>query len=446
MTDLEQKAGRNLTGGRTPAFEMRGTLAVLTLFVFLNYLDRYALSILLEPIKTDLRLSDTQIGLLTGAAFALLYSTMALPVARLAEHGNRIYVLVGAVLIWSSGTALCGVAGGFVGLFLARMLVGLGESGAIAPAQSIIGDGVPLARRGSALAILSTGGALGTALAPAIGGALETKFGWRGAFLALGAIGLPVAVLVLAMAKDPPRGHSDGLSGSASRPPPFMVAIKRLFARPSFALLVPAMVATGLAEYSFFLWLPSYFARAFGETTIAIGTQLTLFQGVPLLAGTMLGGVLCDRLIRRDMRWMAWLPALGTLVAAASMCLLFLLRSKELALAMLIIPSIACGLYLAPAYAMIQTLAGARSRATATAVLTFLVNIIGLGLGPVLIGGISDLLHARFGDDSLRYALFVVPPLYVISGLAYLAVSLRFRAGLASVAQENVTLSDVSDT
>jgi MFS family permease len=147
-----------------------------------NYLDRYALAVLLEPIKQERALSDTQIGLLTGAAFASLYSTLAIPVARMAEHGNRGYVMCAAILLWSAGTALCGLAGGFVGLFAARMIVGSAESGALAPAHAMIGDRYALERRGTALAIFSTGGALGTALAPLVGGYLEGHFGWRGAF------------------------------------------------------------------------------------------------------------------------------------------------------------------------------------------------------------------------------------------------------------------------
>jgi predicted MFS family arabinose efflux permease len=407
------------------AFPAKRVLMVLTLFLFVNYVDRYALSILLEPIKRDLDLSDTQIGLLTGAAFALIYSKLALPVARLAEHRNRMHVLLGAVLIWSVGTALCGVAGSFVGFFMARMLVGTGESGAIPPAHAMVGDAFTIERRGMALAILSFGGALGTALAPLIAGQLEQQIGWRDTFLVLGALGLPVGLLLLALVKDPPRGLSEGLADAVNPPPPMMVVMRRLLRRPAFALLIPAMVALGLAEYSLFLWLPSYLVRMFGHSPAQVGTALSLYQGVPLLVGTLLGGLLSDRLVTRDRRWLAWLPSIACALVAGSAACVFLAHDYQLALLLLILPSTACGLYLAPAYAAIQALAGARSRATASAMLTFAVNLLGLGLGPLLVGGTSDLLYARFGADSLRYAFFLVPILYGVATLLFL-LSARF--------------------
>lgn len=420
-------------------FPARRVLAVLSIFLFVNYLDRYALSILLEPIRIELKLSDTQIGLLTGAAFALLYATLALPVARIAEHRNRMHVMLAAVLIWSAATALCGLAGSFLALFAARMLVGAGESGAMSPAQSVIGDSFPLNKRGTALAVFSFGGALGTALAPAVGGYLEAKLGWRGAFMALGALGMPVALLLLFLVKDPPRGLSDALIVDHIAPPPVWVALRRLFARPAFMLMIPGTVAIGLAEYSLFLWLPTYFVRTFGATTAQIGVQMTLFQGIPLLVGTLLGGVVVDRLVPRDRRWLAWLPMVACLVAAPTIWLIFLVDDMSTAFALLVVPSLALGIYLAPTYSMIQSLAGARSRATATAMLTFAVNILGLGLGPVMLGSLSDLLNARYGDDSLRYAFFIIPPIYLFAAGILFLISRHLIAGMDSANRETQT-------
>lgn len=421
-------------------FPANRALAVLSIFIFLNYLDRYALSILLEPMRAELRLSDTQIGLLTGAAFALLYATLALPVARIAEHRNRVHIMVAAVLVWSFATALCGLAGTFLMLFFARMLVGAGESGSMPPAQSLVADAFPLERRGTALAIFSTGGALGTALAPAIGGYLESQFGWRGAFLALGLIGIPVSLLLIFIVKDPPRGLADSAGAPAAAlepPPPFGVAMRRLLGRPAFMLLIPATVAIGLAEYSLFLWLPSYFARTFHDSAASIGSQITLYQGLPLLAGTLFGGLVVDRLVKRDRRWLAWLPMAACFIAAPTIWLIFLADTIEAAFALLVIPSLALGLYLAPTYTMIQTVAGVRSRATATAVLTFAVNILGLGLGPLMLGTLSDLLHARYGDESLRYAFFIIPPIYAFAGVMLLLVGRHLVAGIESARGEH---------
>jgi predicted MFS family arabinose efflux permease len=410
-------------------------LAVLTVFIFVNYLDRYVLAMLLEGIKADLALTDAQIGLLTGGAFALLYSTLALPVARLAEHRNRVMVLTGAVLVWSAATALCGLAGSFATLMAARMLVGAGESGAVSPAHSMLGDAFPLARRGMAMAVFSTGGALGTALAPVLGGILEHALGWRLTMLVLGATGIPVALLLAVLVRDPGRGLSDG-AADIGVPPPIGVALRRLLARRAFVLLVPAMVAIGIAEYSLFLWLPSYFERTFEQPAVRIGAWLTAFQGLPLMVGTMAGGALVDRLIVRDRRWLAWLPMLACLVAAISIAFIFLSDRLEIALGMLVIPSLALGLYLAPSYAMIQAIAGPRSRATAVAAFTLAVNLLGLGLGPLLVGGLSDLLHAALGAQSLRYALLAVCPIYMIAACCFFAAARVLVQGIDSAASE----------
>jgi predicted MFS family arabinose efflux permease len=408
------------------------TLIVLTLFIFVNYLDRYALSVLLEPIKQELALSDTQIGLLTGAAFALLYSTIAIPVARIAEHGNRTYVMCAAITLWSAGTALCGLAGGFAGLFVARMIVGSAESGALAPAHAMIGDRYAIEGRGTALAIFSTGGALGTALAPLVGGYLEGLFGWRGAFFVMGAIGIPVAVALVLIVHDAPH------SGARWVPPPpsLKVTLRRLWRRRSFALLVPAMTFLGLGDYSLFLWLPSYLSRMFSSTPAEVGAQLTIFQGLPLFAGTFFGGLVADRLVRRDRRWLVRLPAIACAVVAGGSGLLLFATSSSIALMLLILPSLACGLYLAPSYAAIQALAGSRSRATATATLTFAVNLVGLGLGPVLIGGTSDLLKAWAGSDSLRYAFFIIPPLYFCAAALFLIAARSISRDIAEAETE----------
>jgi MFS family permease len=215
-----------------------------------------------------------------------------------------------------------------------------------------------------------------------------------------------------------------------------MNALRSLLARPAFALLIPAMVAIGIAEYSLFLWLPSYFERTFDQPAIKVGAWLTLFQGLPLLVGTMTGGILADRLIVRDRRWLAWLPMCACLVAAISIAFIFMSSRLEIALAMLVVPSVALGLYLAPSYAMIQAVAGRRSRATAVATFTLAVNLLGLGLGPVLVGALSDLLHSTLGDQSLRYALLAVCPIYLTAAIFFLLAARALLSSIASAANE----------
>jgi len=250
----------------------------------------------------------------------------------------------------------------------------------------------------------------------------------------LGAIGIPVAVTLVLIVRDAPRSGAGRDAGR--RPPSLIVTLKRLWRRRSFALLVPAMTLLGLGDYSLFLWLPSYLSRMFGSTPAEVGAQLTIFQGLPLFAGTLLGGVLADRLVHRDRRWLVRLPAIAcAIVAGGSRLLLFATRSS-IALILLILPSLACGLYLAPSYAAIQALASGRSRATATATLTFAVNLVGLGLGPVLIGGTSDLLKGWAGSESLRYAFFIIPPLYFSATALFLGAARSIRRDIGDAETE----------
>lgn len=252
---------------------------------------------------------------------------------------------------------------------------------------------------------------------------------------ALGSLGLPVALLLWLLVRDPPRGFSDALV-VRNAPPTVGIALRRLFSRPAFALLIPGMVAIGLAEYSFFLWMPSYLSRTFDHTTASIGASLTLYQGIPLLIGTLLGGVIVDRLVLRDRRWLAWLPAAACALAALTIGMIFVSESLPVALALLILPSMALGGYLAPCYAMIQALAGPRSRATAVATLAFAVNLLGLGLGPLLVGTLSDLLHSTYGEQSLRYAFLVVPPIYALAAAVLLLASRYLLADMERASSE----------
>ncbi|MFC4312361.1 spinster family MFS transporter [Steroidobacter flavus] len=417
------------------------TLLVVTLVVGLNYMDRYVLAILIEPIRADLQITDTQIGLLTGAAFALLYSTLAIPIARLAERYNRVVILTCAVLLWSLATGLSGLANGFVFLLLARMLVGCGEAGAMAPSLSMVADLFPIERRATAMSIIGLGSAAGNTVAPWIGGWLQSTVGWRMSFVALGLVGVPLALLLIFTVPHPRRGLSDG-AAAVVEPLPFGIAIRRLFQRRTFTLLTAALILMSIAEYSMILWMPSLFHRSFGVELQDLGARLALFQGVPFFLGTYFGGVAADRLYKHDPRWIIWVPMISVMLTAPAVFWMCMAQSENTMLWLLIVPSFANGVYIGPCYALVQNLSAVHSRATATAVLAFTVNLIGAGLGPLLLGALSGHLTAEFGEQSLRYAFYALVPLYVCAALIFIPMAFQLRSDLENARQDTLGLLD----
>ena len=406
--------------GRESSDSMAGqgrwlVLLVLTSLIMLNYLDRFVIAILLQPIKVEMGLSDGQIGLLTGAAFAILYAGMALPIARLAEQKNRAIILALSVVVWSVGAAACGLAGSFLALLLARAFVGAGEAGAMAPSHSIIADIFPVKQRGTAMALLTTGGAIGAACSPLLGGMLLTLFDWRGAFFVLGLAGAPLALVVVLIVRDPPRGFSDGLSPeiSSSETQSIGPSLRTLFSKASFGWITAGLSIMALGHYGLLLWTPSLLMRSFGWTATATGVAITLYQGLPALAGSLFGGLLADMLYRRDRRWLTRIPMLSALIAGPFVVFFATVKSPEMALFALIIPSLATGLYLAPCYAAFQNLTPAHLRTTAAAIAVVCVTIVGAGLGPLLIGGISDVLSTHFGAQGLRYSMLSPAPVFL---------------------------------
>jgi MFS family permease len=238
-------------------------------------------------------------------------------------------------------------------------------------------------------------------------------------------------LLLALFVAEPVRGHADGLGGEAPRSLPFGETAKRLLRRRSFALLVPALSLMALGEYSMILWMPAFFSRSFGLGVAEVGRQVALYQGAPFFIGTVLGGVLTDRLSKSDARWIVWVPMIGALLTAPTVLLLFGMKSAPLAFALLILPSLVNGLYIGPSYAVVQNLAAVHSRATAAAILTFSVNLIGAGLGPFLLGALSQSLTHQFGEQSLRYAFFALAPIYLGAAAVFAMISVYIKRDLA---------------
>ena len=375
-------------------------------YVF-NFVDRQILSILLQPIKAELQVSDTAMGFLTGMAFALFYTFAGLPIARWADYGTRRTIIALGIAIWSVMTAASGFARNFVQLALARVGVGVGEATLSPAAHSLISDYFPPERRATALAIYSMGASFGILLGLAAGGWLRETLGWRAAFLIVGLPGLAVALLTRLTVREPPRGHVEGLSAE-THGESLGEVLAYLWRLRSFRHLSLAASLYGFAGYGFSIWAPAFLERSHQMSATEVGFWLGPILGLGGALGTYLGGRLGDHLGAKDARWYMRLAAIGACLQLPFALAFLLWPDAGPALAFLIPSTVLSLFYVAPTYAMTQGLAKLRMRALATAVLLFVLNLVGLGLGPQVVGILSDLLSPRLGTDSLRYALLIV--------------------------------------
>lgn len=409
----------------------RYVLGVLVVVYSFNFIDRQILSILLEPIKAELGLSDAQLGLLTGFAFAAFYATLGIPIARHADRSNRRNLIALALTVWSAMTALSGLAQNFWHLLIARIGVGVGEAGCSPPAHAIIADYYPVERRATALGIYALGIPFGILFGFLAGGWINEFFGWRAAFFVVGIPGLLLAVLVRLTVREPPRGLAEGRSGAAEQPTMLETA-RFLWSRSSFRHLALGGALTAFVGYAFTSWMPSFLVRSHGMTTGEIGTWLGLILGIPGGIGIVLGGYLADRLGGRDARWYMWIVAVALTVTVPFSAAVFLADTPAIALALFGVPVLLGNFYQATTFSQAQGLVGLRMRAVAAAILLFILNIIGLGLGPYLVGVLSDAMSDRFGIESLRYALFAASFVNLWAAAHYYVAGRHLKGDLAA--------------
>jgi predicted MFS family arabinose efflux permease len=381
-------------------------LGVLVVVYTFNFIDRQILSILLEPIKLELGLSDTALGLLTGFAFALFYATLGIPIARYADKNNRRNLIALALAIWSGMTALSGLAQNFWQLLAARIGVGVGEAGCSPPAHSMIADYFPAENRATALGIYSLGIPVGILFGFLAGGWLNEFFGWRVAFFVVGIPGLILAVLVRFTLAEPTRGMAEGRIDSGEQPG-VMETFRFMWRKKSFRHLAFGGALTAFVGYGLVTWVPSFLVRSHGMETGEIGTWLGLILGIPGGIGIAAGGWMADKLGNRDTRWYLWVVSVALLIGAPFAFGVYLSDSALTALLFLIVPVALGNFYQATTFSQTQGLATLRMRAVAAAVLLFIINIIGLGAGPQAVGIVSDLLSKSYGQDSLRYSLLI---------------------------------------
>lgn len=396
-------------------------LVMLTLVYAVNFIDRQLLTILQESIKADLHLSDLQLGLLTGLAFAVFYVLAGVPIARIADRSNRRNVIAWSIGIWSFMTAISGLVTNYIQLVLARIGVGIGEAGCSPPAHSMISDMYPPESRASALAFYSTGISIGVMLGYLLGGFINEHFGWRFAFFIVGLPGIAIALIVRFTIAEPIRGWSENMSGAVKDAPESLAKVIKFILERRF--LVHIALGGGLAalgSYSVANWSPSYFIRSYGIPTGELGIWLASAAGIFGGVGTFFWGVICDRFGKKDKRFYFWLPALAVGLAVIPITITYCATTLEAALlANLFVPFFTNG-YLGAALAVFHSSVEPRMRATASALLFLVLNIVGLGCGPTLVGAISDWLNPTLGNESVRYAiLYVVPAAFIWSALHF---------------------------
>lgn len=381
----------------------RYVLFILTGVYAFNFIDRQILVILQEPIKADLDLSDTQLGLLTGFAFALLYVTLGLPIARYADKNNRKKVVSISLVVWSAMTALSGMAQNFIQLLLARVGVGIGEAGGSPPAHSIISDYYEPEKRATALSIYSTGVYIGIGLGFLIGGVIAQNYGWRMALYALGIPGILYAVLVWFTIKEPIKGRMD-TAVSDERELSFKEVVSKLLEKKTFIFLSLATGFQAFGNYAVGNWLAPFLGRSHGMDLATIGITLGLIAAFGGGLGTFMGGYLTDKFAKKDVRWYFWLPALAILLNIPLAVFVFFGGNIQAIIVVLVLSYFLSALYLGPAIAVTHNLVSAKMRAFSSAVLFFVLNTIGLGFGPLIIGMLSDWLEPTYGTDALRWA------------------------------------------
>ena len=391
-----------------PVPRRRGlTLALLTLAYFFSYMDRQILAILNEDIIKDLRLSDAQMGMLGGMAFALFYAGLGIPVAWLADRGNRVRIIAAALAIWSAFTAAGGLATSFTQLLLARIGVGIGEAGSSPPSHSIIADLYPPAKRASAMAIYSLGVGLGAAFGTIIGGTVATFHGWRVAMFVIGLPGLLLALVILAVMPEPKRGLSDAQIAMAEGKPTLAEGFRTLFRNRAVLHLIAGFTLTSMIGYGHTAFGPSYLIRSFGFTKLQIAWTIAPAAAIMLTIAAVVSGRVADRVAKkRGLYVQAKLVALLKLCALPFTVTFYLATSTVVAVPAYFAAILFSTVYLGVTFSLIQSEAPVRQRATWAAITLLINNLIGLGLGPTLVGAISDALKPTYGAESLRYAMF----------------------------------------
>lgn len=410
---MQASKGRKLSMNGTRHY----VLFLLTFTAAINFVDRQILSVLLEPIGQEFALSDSLLGLLSGIAFAAFYSILGLPIAVLADRLNRRNIIVICISIFSVMTAICGSVTSFMQLFLARIGVGIGEAGTAPASQSIISDLFPVAERPFAMGLLAAGGNIGLMLGLLIGGWVNEWYGWRMAFLVAAAPGVLIAITIWFTVREPPRTTAPKTSNFLNE---ILEGVSLVGRIPSFRRLAIGGALYGLSAYGIHTWMPVYYIRFHGLSTGEAGTVISLIVGVLGAIGAIAGGLICAKLSQRDLRWSCWLPALAIGLSLPLLIAMLITDNTSLAIGLFVIPGLLSSIYAGPTWSLIQELVPNNKRAIAASAYMLIFNLIGLGLGPLFVGLLSDLYIPELGDQSLRWAMISVLMVSVLGISSYL--------------------------
>jgi len=401
-------------------------LGLLILVYTLNFLDRQIISILKDPIGKELNLTDTELGLMGGLAFALLYTTLAIPVAWLADRKSRVWIMTWALGIWSAFTIVCGLTSNFVQLFFARTGVGVGEAGGVAPAYSLIADYFPPKQRARALAIYSFGIPVGSAAGILFGGLLAQFVDWRFAFISIGLFGVLLAPVFRLLVKDPPRNLYDAKSAS-EKPLGFIPACRVAFAKPTFWLLSFGAAFSSMVGYGLLYWMPTFLSRSMGLSLIDRSWYLAGILFIGGVAGMALGGFLGDRLGQKSKGYYPLIPAVAFLISAPLYVLGVITTDPTTAFFIFLAPQALGLVWLGPILMAVQHLGPANSRTMISALFLLINNLIGIAVGTWFFGFASDQLKPTFGDDSIKYAFIFGLSFYVVAAILLFLASFRIK-------------------
>jgi MFS family permease len=390
-------------------------LGLLLLVAAFNLLDRQIFGMLVESIKQEFGVSDTWIGLLTGFSYAVFYTAAGIPVARWADRGVRRSIIALGLLLWSGLTMASGFVTSFGYLVAARIGVGIGEAAGTPPSHSLISDYFPPARRATALATMSVGSALGVMMSYFAGGWLNELYGWRVVLITFGAPGMLLALLIRLTLREPPRGRFDARSNEAR--PSLREALGFLLRLRSYRHLVLGASLHSFAFAGASFWYPPFLSRVHGLSSGEIGTLLALLSSLTSATGIYVGGRVCDRLGKRDVRWYMGIPAIGS-IASVPFSILFLFMPSTTAAFLCLAPaSFLTGFAIPGMHAVTQGLAPPSMRSLASAINLLMLSLIGMGLGPTIVGVLNDVLAPRLGDESIRYSLAIIAVTAIWSGI-----------------------------
>lgn len=417
-----------------------GSLLLLGLVYIFSYIDRQAIAVLIEPIKREFGASDTLMGLLTGLAFGVLYAGLGIPVGRLADRGVRRDIVAACCTLWSLATMACGLATQFWQLLLARMAVAVGEAGGMAPSISLVSDLYPRRHRSLAISLFMMGPHFGVLIGLALGGWIAQHHGWRAAFLAFGAPGVVLGLLVWLLVREPARGGFDPHPAVTPPREPLRVQLRRLLAIPALRWLCLGCGIAGVSGYGYGTWMPSFLVRSHGLSIAHAGLVFGVASGAGAVAGSLFSGWCCDRLAARDPRWQLGLPLAGVLLAVPCALALLLWPAGGLwtiagvAVPHAIVFALLFGFFASwwpsLSYSAVSQMVPAHERAVAASLLNLFITLFGVGVGPLVTGMLSDLLTPVYGAQALRMALVAVVALMLLTALLFATALSPYRQRL----------------